>query len=80
MTLLVRNEEDIIRENIEFHLSQGVSYFIATDNRSIDGTADILREYEAKGVLHCSFEGSDQHIAALFLLTAPFNLSQCALG
>jgi len=30
MTLLVRNEEDIIRENIEFHLSQGVSFFIAT--------------------------------------------------
>ena len=34
MTLLVRDEQDIIRENIEFHLSQGIDYFIATDNIS----------------------------------------------
>jgi glycosyltransferase involved in cell wall biosynthesis len=51
MTLLVKDEEDIIRENIEYHLSQGVDYFIAIDNASIDKTSDILKEYEAKGVL-----------------------------
>jgi len=65
MTLLVRNEEDIIRENIEFHLSQGVSHFIATDNLSADGTTAILKEYEDKGVLTYFYEDSelfDQHI------------------
>ena len=65
MTLLVRNEEDIIRENIKFHLSQGVGFFIVTDNRSVDGTADILKEYEAKGILRYIYEDSnqfDQHI------------------
>lgn len=52
MTLLVRDEEDIIRQNIEFHLSKGVDYIIATDNASIDGTRDILEEYVQKRVLH----------------------------
>lgn len=61
MTLLVRDEEDIIRENIEFHLSQGVSFFIVTDNLSVDGTADILKEYEGRGILHYLFEDNDQY-------------------
>jgi hypothetical protein len=52
MTLLARDEEDIIRENMEFHLAQGVDFIIATDNASLDGTPDILREYEKKGVLY----------------------------
>jgi len=60
MTLLVRNEDDIIRENIEYHLSQGVSFFVVTDNLSVDGTSDILKEYEAKGVLRYMFEESNQ--------------------
>ncbi len=61
MTLLVRDEQDIIRENIEFHLAQGVDFFIATDNRSVDATTDILKEYEAKGLLHYIYEGSDDY-------------------
>jgi hypothetical protein len=60
MTLLVRNEEDIIRENIEFHMSQGVSFFIVTDNLSIDGTVEILKEYEDRGVLRYFYEPSDR--------------------
>ncbi len=39
MTLLVRDEQDIIRENIEFHLAQGVNFFVVTDNKSVDATA-----------------------------------------
>jgi Glycosyl transferase family 2 len=52
MTLLVRDEEDIIASNIDFHLNKGVDFIIAMDNLSIDGTADILRLYERKGMLH----------------------------
>lgn len=61
MTLLVRDEQDIIRENIEFHLSQGVDYFIATDNKSVDSTPDILKEYEKKGLLRYIFEDNDNY-------------------
>jgi hypothetical protein len=61
MTLLVRDEQDIIRENIEFHLAQGVDFFIATDNRSVDATTEILKEYQARGLLHYIYEGSDDY-------------------
>jgi glycosyltransferase involved in cell wall biosynthesis len=52
MTLLVRDEEDIIEKNIRFHLNHGVDFIIATDNGSVDGTRDILKKYENKGLLH----------------------------
>ena len=54
MTLLVRTEEDIIRENIEFVTR--CKFFIATDHLSVDETADIFKEYEAKGPLLYFFE------------------------
>jgi len=59
MTLLVRDEQDILRANIDFHLSQGVDFIIATDNLSIDSSKDILHEYEKKGVLHYIYEQDD---------------------
>ena len=43
MTLLVRNEEDVIAENILFHHAQGVSSFLVIDNLSTDATPEILR-------------------------------------
>jgi hypothetical protein len=61
MTLLVRDEEDILRANIEYHLAQGVDFFIATDNRSVDCTADILKSFEVKGLLRYVFEGGDDY-------------------
>ncbi len=65
MTLLVRNEEDIVRYNIDFHLKHGVDFIIATDNGSTDGTVAVLREYEQKGLLHLIEEPSrDHHQAA----------------
>ena len=51
MTLLVRDEEDILETNIDYHLSQGVDFIIAMDNNSVDDTPSILRRYERKGVL-----------------------------
>lgn len=52
MTLLVRDEADLIREQIDFHLSAGVDFVVATDHDSSDGTTEILEEYERDGVLH----------------------------
>jgi len=59
MTLAVRDEEDILKENIDFHISQGVDFVIATDNCSVDSTKDILREYENEGKLFYIYEGND---------------------
>jgi hypothetical protein len=50
MTLLVRNEADVIQANLEYHLAQGVDFVIVTDHGSEDGTSEILREYERMGV------------------------------
>jgi len=61
MTLLVKNEVDIVRKNIEFHLRQGVDYIIATDNISDDGTYEILKEFEQKGVLYLIREESQDY-------------------
>lgn len=52
MTLLARNEEDIIEQCIKFHLSQGVDFIIATDNGSTDNTRNIFLKYQEMGVLH----------------------------
>lgn len=50
MTMLVRNEADIIRHNLEFHLARGVDHFVVMDHCSADGTADILREFADRGL------------------------------
>ena len=61
MTLLARDESDIIGANLEFHIAQGVDFVLATDNLSEDRTGDILREYEARGLLHYIFEPNDNY-------------------
>jgi glycosyltransferase involved in cell wall biosynthesis len=61
MTLLVRDEEDIVADNLDFHLSQGVDEVIVTDNGSVDGTLEILRSYEARGLVRIIVEPTDDY-------------------
>lgn len=49
MTLLVKNEEDILEDNLLFHKAMGVDGFIITDNNSTDRTPEIIRKYREKG-------------------------------
>jgi len=51
MTLLVRDEIDVIDAMLDYHLSHGVDAIIATDNGSIDGTRDVLMAWARRGVL-----------------------------
>lgn len=49
MTLLVKNEEQMLAYNIEYHHRMGVDAFIITDNNSTDHTPDIIKHYVEKG-------------------------------
>lgn len=49
MTLLVKNEESMLEENLLFHKAMGVDSFIITDNNSTDATPEIIRKYKEKG-------------------------------
>ncbi|WP_017324714.1 glycosyltransferase family 2 protein [Synechococcus sp. PCC 7336] len=51
MTLLIRDGLDYIRENLDFHLARGVDYVVVIDNGSVDGSRDILTEYEKLGLV-----------------------------
>jgi hypothetical protein len=59
MTLLVRDEEDILHEHLDFHLNAGVDFVVATDHRSQDGTREILATYERAGVLRRIYEAGE---------------------
>ncbi len=59
MTLLVRDEADIVDAQIAFHLDAGVDFVVATDNRSEDGTTEILERYARDGYLHLIREPGD---------------------
>jgi hypothetical protein len=52
MTLLCRDEEDIIGYNVAYHLAQGVDFVIATDNASRDRTPRLLERFVQRGQLH----------------------------
>ncbi|SFH03900.1 glycosyltransferase family 2 protein [Methylobacterium gossipiicola] len=49
MTLLIRNEIDIIADWLTYHLAQGVDFIIVTDNGSTDGTLDVVARFVPTG-------------------------------
>lgn len=61
MTLLVRDEEDIIEANVRYHLAAGVDEIIVTDNNSVDATRDILAEFAARGTVKILTEPADDY-------------------
>jgi len=52
VTVLARDEADVIDAQVAFHLNAGADFVIATDNNSRDGTTEILERYAREGVLH----------------------------
>jgi len=52
MTLLARDEADVVDDQLKFHLNAGVDFVVAMDNLSQDGTTEILESYVRDGHLH----------------------------
>jgi hypothetical protein len=52
MTLKVRDEDDVLEDNLRFHRALGVDFFIVTDNGSVDRTPEILTRYADAGLAH----------------------------
>jgi hypothetical protein len=67
LTLLVRDEEDVIEANLRYHLAAGVDFIIATDNRSEDGTRRVLEAHERRGVLRLIDEPGDNYDQAAWV-------------
>jgi len=59
MTLLARNEADIIDAHLAFHLNAGVDFVIAIDNGSDDGTTEILEKYARDGHVELTRDESE---------------------
>jgi Glycosyl transferase family 2 len=56
MTLLARDEADVVESWLAFHLGAGADFVVATDNSSRDGTTEILQRYADAGVVHLIHE------------------------
>jgi glycosyltransferase involved in cell wall biosynthesis len=61
LTVLLRDNDDIIRTNIDYHLAMGVDHVIVTDNLSTDDTRTIVRQYVDRGVATLLEEPADNY-------------------
>jgi hypothetical protein len=50
MTLLVRDEQELLAANLDYHLRQGVDFVLVSDHGSTDATPEILADYVQRGV------------------------------
>lgn len=51
LTLVVRDEEDVLSANLDYHLHAGVDLVLVTDHRSQDRTPELLERYRRKGLV-----------------------------
>jgi hypothetical protein len=58
MTLLLRDNADVVEANLRYHLARGVDIVLVTDNGSRDGTVEILERYRGRGVAEIWHEHS----------------------
>jgi Glycosyl transferase family 2 len=61
MTLLVRDNADVIEANLRYHLARGVDFVLVTDNGSRDGTVEILERYRGRGIAEIWHEHSPHY-------------------
>ncbi len=67
MTLLVRDEEDVLEDNLRYHLAQGVDQVIITDNCSSDSTPEILERLGRSGRVRVLREPRDDYSQAVWV-------------
>ncbi len=67
MSFLVKNEADIIEDNIRFHAAQGVQCFAVMDNGSDDGTREILENLKTEFDLHVIDQPDQSYQQALWM-------------
>jgi Glycosyl transferase family 2 len=79
MTLLLRDEADIVEAHIVYHLKAGVDVVIATDHRSSDGTTEILESYARRGYVHL-IRREDERIRQSEWVTHMARLAATELG
>jgi Glycosyl transferase family 2 len=60
MTLVARDEADVVEAHVAFHLNAGVDLILATDHRSQDGTTEILQSYARAGALRLIRESGEE--------------------
>lgn len=51
MTIVLKNEEEIIEQNIRFHYAMGVDGFIVTNHNSTDNSVEILEKLKKEGLV-----------------------------
>lgn len=61
MTLLVRDEAELVEHWLPYHFARGVDFVVATDHRSSDGTTELLREEERRGRLTLIREDAEDY-------------------
>lgn len=60
-TLLVRDEEETLKEHLDFHLANGISCYLVTDNKSSDRTRSIISDYFHNGVTWFAYSAADDY-------------------